>query len=49
MPGPIAKLLKAIEDRRSGAKPGAPRAFVVSLGVGFTAAVATYRLLRSGD
>lgn len=49
MPGPIAKLLKALQDRLSGARPGALRAFLVALGVGLTAAVATYRLLRSGE
>lgn len=49
MPAAIKKLLEAIGDRASGAKPGTLRAFVIATSVGFTAGVATYRLLRSGD
>lgn len=49
MPGAIKKLLKAIGDRASGTKPGAFRALLIAISVGLTAAVATYRLLRSGD
>lgn len=49
MPGPIKKLLEAIQERMSGAKPGALRSLLIAISVGLTAAVATYRLLRSGD
>ena len=49
MPAPVRTLLKAIGDRLTGAKPGAPRSLGVSTMVGFAAGVATYKLLRSGD
>jgi hypothetical protein len=39
---------KAVAERVSGSKPGALRAFIVAVIVGFAAAVITYRLLRSG-
>lgn len=46
---PWRALAKALRERFSGSRPGAPRAFGIAVGVGFAAAVATYRALRSGD
>jgi hypothetical protein len=49
MPAPLRALIKAIGERMSGSKPGVFRALAVAITVGFTAAVLTYRFLRSGD
>jgi hypothetical protein len=49
MPAPLRVLIKAIGERLSGSKPGVLRALVVAITVGFTSAVLTYRLLRSGS
>ncbi len=49
MPAPLRALIKAIGERLSGSKPGVLRALVVAITVGVTAAVLTYRLLRSGS
>jgi hypothetical protein len=48
MPAPVRALLKAIGERLAGSRPGALRALLVSIIAGFAAAIATYRLLRSG-
>jgi hypothetical protein len=40
---------KAVSDRMSGGRPGALRAFGAAVVVGVSAAVLTYRLLRSGE
>jgi hypothetical protein len=45
----LRTLWKAIAQRLSGGRPGAFRAFIVAVMVGFAAAILTYRLLRSGD
>jgi hypothetical protein len=45
----LRSIWKAIRDRLSGNRPGALRAFIVAVVVGFAAAIITYRLLRSGD
>jgi hypothetical protein len=49
MPAPLRALIKAIGERLSGSKPGVLRALVAAITVGVTAAVLTYRLLRSGS
>ena len=49
MPAPLRALIKALGERLSGSKPGVLRALVAAVTVGFTAAVLTYRLLRSGS
>jgi hypothetical protein len=49
MPAPLRALIKAIGERLSGSKPGVLRALVAAVTVGVTAAVLTYRLLRSGS
>jgi hypothetical protein len=49
MPAPLRALIKAIGERLSGSKPGVLRALVAAVTVGATAAVLTYRLLRSGS
>ena len=40
---------KAVAERMSGSRPGGFRAFAVATVVGVATAVATYRLLRSGN
>lgn len=45
MPAPLRALIKAIGERLSGSKPGVLRALVAAI----SAAVLTYRLLRSGS
>jgi hypothetical protein len=49
MPGPLRTVLKAIGERLSGSSPGALRALLAATIVGIAAAVATYKLLRSGS
>ena len=49
MPAPLRSVFKAIGERLSGSRPGMLRSLVVAATVGVAAAVATYRLLRSGD
>ncbi len=49
MPAPLRALIKAIGERLSGSRPGTLRALVAAITVGVTAAVLTYRLLRSGS
>ena len=49
MPAPLRTLIKAVGDRLSGSTPGLLRALVAAVTVGVTAAVLTYRLLRSGS
>jgi hypothetical protein len=49
MPGPLRTVLKAIGERLTGSSPGVLRAVLVALIVGVGAAVATYKLLRSGS
>ena len=39
----------AIEERISGSGPGRTRAFAAAIVIGFAAAAAAYKLLRSGD
>ena len=40
---------KAVAERISGSRPGGIRAFAAATVVGVATAVATYRLLRSGN
>lgn len=49
MPASLRALIRAIGERLSGSKPGVLRALVTAITVGVTAAVLTYRLLRSGS
>jgi hypothetical protein len=49
MPAPIRALIKAIGERLSGSTPGVFRALAAAITVGLTAAVLTYRFLRSGS
>jgi hypothetical protein len=49
MPAPLRTLIKAIDERLSGSKPGVLRALVAAIAAGFAAAVLTFRLLRSGS
>jgi hypothetical protein len=49
MPAPISSLLKAIGERLTGSSPGFLRAMLAALTVGGIAAVATFKLLRSGS
>jgi hypothetical protein len=44
----LRSIWKAIRERLSGGRPGGLRAFFVAVVIGVAAAVATYRLLRSG-
>ena len=49
MPAPIRSLLKTIGKRLTGSQPGIFPAILASLTVGGGAAVATFKVLRSGD
>lgn len=42
-------MLKVIAERLTGSKPGMLRALLTAIIVGIAAAVATYKLLRSGS
>jgi hypothetical protein len=48
MPAPSRALIKGSAERLSGSKPGMLRALAAAITVGVTAAVLTYRFLRSG-
>lgn len=49
VPAPIRTVLKVIAERLTGSKPGMLRALLTAIIVGIAAAVATYKLLRSGS
>jgi hypothetical protein len=49
MPGPLRTVLKTIGQRLTGSSPGVLRALLTAIIVGIAAAVATYKLLRSGS
>lgn len=46
IPGPVRSVLRNIEQRRSGSKPGVFRALVPSIAIGVAVGVATYKLQR---
>lgn len=49
MPAPLRAVIKPLGERLAGSKPSVLRSLVAAITIGVAAAVATYRLLRSGD